>query len=431
MRGQTVLTSKITNFSQLLINRVKFMKICLINNLYEPYARGGAEKITKIIANGLVKAGHEVFIITTSPYFKQLKITFAKDWRGQANCPPSLALRRTSELRIYYLNSLYHNLNKYPKVLRLVWHIWNMFNFINYFRIKKILKKAKCVAVVTNNLMGLGFLTPLAIRRLKIKHIHLVHDLQLIHPAGLLLFGQENMINGQWARNYAGLCSRLFASPKAVIFPSRWLRDRHLDKIFFIKSKRIVLPNPVAPALAVAALKDNEIFKFLYLGQIEKHKGLNLLIQAYKRIREKFPRTELIIAGVGSGLEQVKIEAGRDNSIKFLGRQDEAQVNKLLSVCQSLVVPTLCYENCPTVILEAFSAGLPVLAADLGGISELLGENTAGLLFRPGNVADLADKMSWAIECPSDLTELARVGKEKVKQYSVENYIKELEGLIN
>jgi len=253
----------------------------------------------------------------------------------------------------------------------------------------------------------------------------------LIHPAGLLLFGQENMINGQWARNYAGLCSRLFASPKAVIFPSRWLRDRHLDKIFFIKSKRIVLPNPVAPALAVAALKDNEIFKFLYLGQIEKHKGLNLLIQAYKRIREKFPRTELIIAGVGSGLEQVKIEAGRDNSIKFLGRQDEAQVNKLLSVCQSLVVPTLCYENCPTVILEAFSAGLPVLAADLGGISELLGENTAGLLFRPGNVADLADKMSWAIECPSDLTELARVGKEKVKQYSVENYIKELEGLIN
>jgi len=394
------------------------MKICLINNLYQPFNRGGAERITEIIAHGLLKAGHEVFIITTKP-----RVGFS---------PPAGGLNL--EFRIFYLRSFYYNLNKYSKFFRLVWHVWDMFNFINYFRIKKILKKEKCEAVITNNLMGVGFLTPLAIKRLKLKYLHIVHDIQLIHPSGLLQFGRENIINRQWARNYAGLMSQIFAAPKIVIFPSRWLRDRYLDKIFFIKSKRIVLPNP-APPLNLPLIKgenkgegDNN-FKFLYLGQIEKHKGVNLLIQSFKKVKEKFPLAKLIIAGDGSNLDQVKIEAGPDQSIKFLGRQSESELGRLLRTSQCLVLPTLCYENCPTVILESFSAGLPVIAADLGGISELIGENT-GLLFRPGNAADLADKMAWAIENKNDLAEMAKAGRIKAESYSVENYIKELEGLI-
>lgn len=387
------------------------MRICLINNLYEPYARGGAEKITKIIAQGLIQAGHEVLVITTKPSGEKIS------GLGRA-------------LKIYYLNSWYYNLGKLPKFLRLLWHLWNMFDIVSYFKIKKILRREKCGAVITNNLMGLGFLTPLVIRRLKLKHLHLVHDMQLIHPSGLLLFGQEKIIDRIWARNYAGLTSRLLASPRAVIFPSRWLRDRYLDKIFFIKSKRVVLPNPLAPPTAVNFKTAGDNFKFLYLGQIEKHKGLNLLIQAFKKVKEKFPRVELIIAGAGAELENTKLEAQGDDSIKFFGRINEAQVNELLHAGHSLVVPTLCYENCPTVILESFSAGLPVLAADLGGISELLGEDATGLLFRPGNAADLVDKMEWAISHRDELDRMARAGREKAKQYSVENYIKELERLI-
>ncbi|MDO8667547.1 MAG: glycosyltransferase family 4 protein [bacterium] len=393
------------------------MKICLINNLYKPYARGGAEKIAETIVNGLIKAGHEVFIITTKPYSEKLQTPDFKP-------------------KIYYLNSRYYNLNKLPKFLRLVWHVWDMFDIVSYFKIKKILRAEKCDVVITNNLMGLGFLIPLAIRRLKLKHLHLVHDIQLIHPSGLMNFGQENIINGQWARNYAGLCSQLFASPKVVIFPSHWLMNRYLDRIFFIKSKRIVLPNPVALMPIAESKKTEGNFKFLYLGQIEKHKGLNLLIQACKKVKEKFPRVELIIAGVGSDLESAKLKAGSDQSIKFLGWQSEAEVNRLLATSQCLVMPTLCYENCPTVILEAFSAGLPVVAADLGGISELIGENAcladrqAGTLFRPGNVVDLVEKMQWAISHESDLAEMAAAGRTKVASYNVENYIKELEGLI-
>ncbi|MDD4901038.1 MAG: glycosyltransferase [Patescibacteria group bacterium] len=385
------------------------MKICIINNLYGPLAKGGAEKVVATLARGLQDAGHEVFIITTKPRAKQLKID-------------------DDELRIYYLNSLYFNLGKLPKIIRFFWQLGNIFNIVNYFKVKKILRREKCDAVITNNLMGIGFLTPLAIRKLKIKHLHIMHDIQLIHPAGLILYGQEKIVDRLFARNYAGLTSRLFASPQIAIFPSGWLLNIHLDKIFFIKSKRIVMPNPIAPVSA-ARKPASGIFKFLYLGQIERHKGVDPLIQAFIKIKEKFPLTELAVAGDGAELERLKIAAGEKSGIKFLGRRSKAQVDELLKSSHALVVPTLCYENCPTVILEAFSAGLPVLAADLGGISELLGEN-AGILFRPGNVANLAEKMEWMLENQDSLEEMAKAGKEKAAQSGVENYIKKLEELL-
>ncbi len=390
------------------------MRICLINNLYKPYARGGAEKVTLTIAQGLLNAGHEVFIITTKPYWKK---------------PSAITDQPAGESRIYYLNSLFFNLNKFSKFTRLIWHCWNMFDFISYFKIKKILIKEKCEILITNNLMGVGYLTNLAAKKLKLKHLHIVHDIQLIHPSGLLYFGQEGLIDGYFSRNYAGLSSLIFGSPDIVIFPSRWLLNLYLDKIFFIKSKRIVLPNPVKLGGRPERQGENHIFRFLFLGQLEKHKGLSLLIEAYKKVREKFPSAELIIAGSGSELKQAKIEAKRENSIKVLGWQNEEQIKKLLHDCHCLAVPTLCYENCPSVILEAFGAGLPVLAADLGGISELIGEN-AGLLFRPGNAADLMEKMEWALAHPEDLKKLAEAGREKAARFNVENYIKEIEELL-
>ncbi|MBU0722199.1 glycosyltransferase [Patescibacteria group bacterium] len=380
------------------------MKICLINNLYKPFNRGGAEKVSETIVTGLQNAGNEVVVITTKPYGKNTKY------------------------KIYYLNSLYYNLNKLPKFFRLFWHIWNMFNFVSYFKIKKILQKEKCDAVITNNLMGVGYLTTRAIKKLKIKHIHIVHDIQLIHPSGIMYYGEEKIINNYFARIYIRLCNFLFDSPDIVAFPSKWLMDMYLEKTFFIKSKRIILPGPVKIAPLAMVSKPVGVFKFLFLGQIEKHKGIFLLINAFKKILKKYSDSELIIAGNGSRLEQIKIESNIKN-IKILGQQNQEQVNDLLQTCDCLVVPALCYENCPAVILEAFSFGLPVLAADLGGISELLSDK-AGILFKPSNQVDLADKMDWAIENRKNLSALAEAGQRKVFTFQIENYIKELDELI-
>ncbi|MDP2736564.1 MAG: glycosyltransferase family 4 protein [bacterium] len=384
------------------------MKICLINNLYKPFNRGGAEKVSETIVSGLKQAGHEVFLITSKPC-------------GKLPAGPE-------QQPIYYINSLYYNLNKLPKFLRLFWQIWNMFNFVSYFKIKKILRAEKCDAIITNNLMGVGFLTPLAIRNLKIKHLHIAHDIQLIHPSGLMYYGKEGIINNFFAKIYSSICRNLFGSPQAIVFPSRWLKNLYIKRNFFTQSKIEIMPNPVeiAPGQASERLGN---FTFLFLGQIEKHKGVFLLIDAFNKIKEKYPKVELILAGDGSQIKAARKKAVGNNNIKFLGWPGDEAVDKLLFSNDCLVYPSLAYENCPNAIQRALAAGLPVLASDIGGISELLTDE-AGMLFKPADDIDLVEKMVWTIENKNSLSNLTQAGRRKSVIFRVESYIKKLEEMI-
>lgn len=372
------------------------MKICLINNLYKPYNRGGAEKVTETIANGLIKAGHEVFIITTSPK-AELRVT-------------------SCELRAYYLKSLYYSLNKLPKFFRPFWHIWNIFNLASYFKIKKILRDEKCGAVITNNLMGIGFLTPRAIKKLGIKHLHIAHDIQLIHPSGLIYYGREGIVDGLFAKTYAAICRYLFASPEAVIFPSNWLKNFYINRKFFANSKIDVLANPV-DAAPVQTVEHKDSIKFLFIGQVEKHKGIFLLIDAFNRIKNS--EAELLIVGDGSQMEKAKNQTKNNKNINFLGWPGDEKADILLSTADCLVYPSLVYENCPNAIQRALAAGLQVVASDLGGIPELL-KDGAGILFKPADAADLAEKIKGIIKEGNNYNVPAQ------PRFKTEEYIKKI-----
>lgn len=400
------------------------MKICIINNLYKPFNRGGAEKVTEIIIQGLVKAGHKIFIITTKP-FNQSPV---KNYE----LPPSA--KASEDKRIYHLNSLYFSLNSLSKFFRFFWQIWNLFNFIGYFKIKKILSKEKCDAVITNNLMGVGFLTPLAIKNLKIKHLHIAHDIQLIHPSGLMYYGEEGIIDTLSAKIYSSACRRLFNSPQSVIFPSRWLRDLYIKKHFFKHSKINVLPNPVESAPGQASERSNHQsgfnrVNFLFLGQIEKHKGVFLLIEAFNKIKNNYPEVELILAGDGSKIKQARAKAAENKNIKFLGWPGDTEADKLLFYASCLIYPSLVYENCPNAIQRALAANLPVLASNIGGIPELLNQS-AGVLFKPADVNDLAEKMTLMIENKKSFDDFTEPRKNKFLTFSVENYVAGLEKAI-
>ncbi|MBI4779063.1 glycosyltransferase [Candidatus Falkowbacteria bacterium] len=363
----------------------------------------------------LITANWLIFIITAKPNKKLPVATRLPDGQG-------------CELRVYYLNGLYYNLSKLPKFLRLFWQIWNMFNIINYFKIKKILQKEKCEAVITNNLMGMGFLTARAIKNLKIKHLHIAHDIQLIHPSGLMYYGKEGIIDGFFAKIYSGLCRWLFDSPAAVIFPSRWLKDLYISRKFFVRSKIEVFPNPVEGAARQAGGRAGG-FKFLFLGQIEKHKGVFLLIEAFNKINKKYPEVELILAGDGSLIKKAREKATGNSNIKFLGWPGDERADELLGAADCLVYPSLVYENCPNAIQRALAVGLPVLASNLGGIPELL-SGGAGALFKPADAGDLAEKIARMIENKNNLGALAEAGKRKAFTFKAENYVKGLEEAI-
>lgn len=349
------------------------MKIGVINNLYPPFNRGGAEIIAQIMVNDLEKLGHEVFVISTSPKAQY------------------------QENNVYYLPSKYYNLYKMPLFLRLFWQINNLVDIQRRQRVKEIIEAEKPELIITNNLMGLGLSLPGLFRSKKIKHLHVLHDIQLLHPSGLMFYQKENIINSFLARNYQSLTRKLMGSPQAVISPSKWLLDLHQQKKFFSNSQLVHLPNPVKVNYELGN-NDREKNSFLAVGLVAKHKGSDLLIEVFNNL----PQFNLTIVGDGSYLEEAKRKA--KGNIRFMGRLDNDTVKKLMLQASALIVPSLCYENSPTVIYEAIGSKLPVIGSDLAGVAELI-SYYGGLLFTPGNANNLKKQIEYFVEHQAEISQ--------------------------
>lgn len=337
------------------------MKIAILNSLYR---RGGAEKVARKMAEDLINQGQEVFFMATK----------SKQHKPNIN----------ANYKIYELNSLFPELHKYSYICRLLWQIINLMNCHKYYQIKKILKQEQPDLVISHNLMGLGYQIPRLIKKLGIKHEHYLHDLQLLHPSGLMYFGQEKIINTFSAKLYQSITRCLFKGTDKIISPSKWLLELHASRGFFKTSKKIVKPNfPLEQMNTTPKNVNTDNKRFLYVGQLEKHKGIELLIKAWIEAEKK---GELIIIGNGQEEANLKQLAKDRTDIVFYPYQEE-KVQELMISSDCLIMPSLVYENSPSVIYEAKQAGLTVIASKLGGIPELT--TSQDILFKPNDKEEL------------------------------------------
>ncbi len=346
------------------------MKIILINNLFEPYQKGGAERIVEITAKELKDLGHEVTIISTYP-------------KGQRKIEQEQA-------GVYYLASSYRNLADHSALFRLQWQLLNLINFKKYREVATIFKNTKADLIITHNLMGLGLLIPLAIYKNKAKHLHVLHDIQLLHPAGLMYYGQENILTSLGAKVYQKITQFLFSlsKNKIIISPSKWLLDLHQQHGLFASDKNFVISNPILKTSLPTDSNKEKVFTFV--GQLEKHKGVDLFIS----VATFFPNYTFKLIGDGSLLETIKRQ--KINNLEILGRKSSEQVLEIFKSSAAVIIPSRCYENSPTVIYEAYSVGTPTIAANLGGIPELI-TKFGGLLFTPDNLESLKETINSAI----------------------------------
>ena len=179
------------------------MKVCIINNLYPPYTRGGAEQVVVKTVEGLLLAGHTVVVITTAP-----KTTISSPYEGEVRRGSNMPViyRVTPRNLFFYTDAHQHNF-----FARLVWHSIDIFHISSMRYVEEILKKEKPDVVHTHNLMGMSFLIPRMIRRLGIRHVHTVHDVQLVEPSGIIRKSKEKTWRYQgfhvqlysWARKHS------------------------------------------------------------------------------------------------------------------------------------------------------------------------------------------------------------------------------------
>jgi glycosyltransferase involved in cell wall biosynthesis len=152
----------------------------------------------------------------------------------------------------------------------------------------------------------------------------------------------------------------------------------------------------------------------LFLGRLEAIKGINVLIEAARRARD----VPLKIAGsvdepLASRLPEILPE-----NVKYVGLKHGQELADLTHNALAVVLPSVCYENQPFSILEAFASGKPVIASELGGMMELVAHRVRGLLVEPGDPGALVDAMQWAVTNRVLMKEMGR----NARQYALENH---------
>jgi glycosyltransferase involved in cell wall biosynthesis len=170
-----------------------------------------------------------------------------------------------------------------------------------------------------------------------------------------------------------------------------------------------------------------ETLRVGFIGALFEHKGAHILLQAIRSL----PRSISVAVSVHGNLNQspeygetLKAIAGEDNRISFCGSFPNDQIGRILAELDILVVPSLWYENSPLVIYEAQAAGCPVIATDLGGMSEVVVDGVNGLLFQRGDIAGLARAIALVARDRELLATLARNARQPK---SMSEYVTELE----
>ncbi len=195
---------------------------------------------------------------------------------------------------------------------------------------------------------------------------------------------------------------RIYDLVDLFICPSRFNRDKLIS--FGQDPRRFRhLPNFVeldpSPSLSSGGY-------ILFCGRLGSEKGLFTLLKAV----QADSNIKLVIAG--SGPEELPVrrylsEKDVDN-VELAGFLSGEERNRLIRRSSFMVVPSECYENCSLSVLEAFASGKPVVGSNIGGIPEQITPGVNGLLFEPGNVEDLREKIRYLVSHPE---EVLRMGK--------------------
>jgi len=205
-----------------------------------------------------------------------------------------------------------------------------------------------------------------------------------------MILGSKNHIDSQINK-----INELFTISDCVVVVSNWLKET-------IELNQFEIKKMLSSSHGISYEKDSnnnipgkkeDKLIFSYIGRFYYLKGVEVLLKAFKKIG--FKNIELRLYGYADTEEQkaylYKLNklANGDSRINFMGKLDDNNKEEIMKSVDVLIVPSICYETGPLVVLEAFHHGIPVIGSNLGGISELVANEKNGLLFAVGDVNDL------------------------------------------
>jgi phosphatidyl-myo-inositol alpha-mannosyltransferase len=216
--------------------------------------------------------------------------------------------------------------------------------------------------------------------------------------------------------HYAGkLHGRIAVSPAARHFISRYFPGEYK-----------IVPNGVEPgryqrAVPIARYRDS-VPNILFVGRMEPRKGLIHLLRAFRKLQRDGVRARLLLVGTGPGEREARryVLTRQLDDVEFLGRVSEAQKAQLFKTADIYVSPATGRESFGIVLLEAMSAGAPIICSDIHGYRGVVRRERDGILVEPGSADALAASIRRLIDDPALRAQLSRAGEERAQLFTWE-----------
>jgi glycosyltransferase involved in cell wall biosynthesis len=228
------------------------------------------------------------------------------------------------------------------------------------------------------------------------------------------------------AWRYTGLLKRALEHVDAFISSSRFTIEAHRRRGLPLRAVHLphfTLPPGNAPPPAPEIPEEPY---FLYVGRLEKYKGLHTLFPVFRRRGA----ARLLVAGTGTYERQFRRLAAGMPNVEFLGHVDSSRLHTLYRHAVAVIVPTLAYEIFGMVVIEALSHGTPAIVRNVGGMPELIEESGAGFVYTTDE--ELISAMDRLLTTPALRQTLGLRGYHAyLKNWTADVYLKRYLALID
>lgn len=390
------------------------MKIILFNAFYYPHIGGGAEVVFKEQAEGLLKRGYDVVVVTT---------------HGE-DAVTEEVVDGVRVIRVPYSNLYWaYRVKNKPTLSKIRWHLKDTYNRTIKKFVNDILDLEKPDLAICHNLCGLSISVWDSLKERRIKIVQEIHDQYMTCI-------NSNAFKGKYCEKPCLLCKtfRLLHKSKsakidAVIGVSKFVLDRFVDLGYYKNAKRYVLHNArTFPVVENKPWQKGLPLKIGFIGNVSRVKGVDILVKAFMRTRLD---ATLTIAGMASDqpfLEELKSYQKKNDRIKIVGFMNSQDFYQQVDV---VVISSVWPDTFPTVAFEACANNVPVICSRIGGLPEIIKPGINGMLFTPGSVEELTDIFNGLT--PLDLNRWKDNARVSVKEMTnpdgmfdkLENIIKE------
>jgi glycosyltransferase involved in cell wall biosynthesis len=387
-----------------------------LTTFYPPYSFGGDAMYIYRLCHALGEAGHQVDVVHCVDSYHLLH-----------PAEPEIQFAPHPNVKTHGLRSGYKWLS--PLLTQQTGRPW-----LKEKRIRNLLESKPYDVIHFHNISLLGpqVLTMEPARGQAVK-LYTTHEHWLICPTHVLWkFNRQPCDKPECLRctlaakrppqlwRYTGLLERASEHVDRFISPSRFTARMHAERGF---------PRPVGhlPYFTERADRDWQTSSprpqarpyFLFVGRLERIKGLQTLIEAWELITDY----DLLVAGAGGYEAELRAQSLTNPRVKFLGPRPQRELGALYKHALACIVPSITYETFGIIIIEAFARKTPVIARDLGALPEVVHDSGGGFVYQTNE--ELISAIRKLAESSSLRAELGERGYQAfVQWWSKEAHLK-------